>query len=142
MTAEIRHPDVATCEILCLGAPEEYAGTLTDGRHFYLSMREGWASLTLGRAAGEHLTRVPDVTMPVGGEHRGLFSSDAERDAVFTTLLDLFSALHRGVWARIRQRFQARRRTETVGHLHDRLTPGVTTDLPEYGLTVTRWSDR
>jgi hypothetical protein len=129
MTAEIRHPDVATCEILCLGCPEEYAGTLTDGRHFYLRYRWGTASLTL--AATDDPARLlggePAAEISAGAETSGMFRGDGERDKVFAALLDTADGLTRG---------------ETIAALHDRLTPGVTIDLPEYGLTVTRWSDR
>ena len=102
MTA-LTHPLVATCEHTCPGSPDQYEGTLVDGRHFYLRYRFGRVQLGLGATIDEAVEETVfggGVEMSLGGEYAGEFESDEERDTVFTQLL----AEHDEYWRRRRWR--------------------------------------
>lgn len=75
---------VATVEQTSGGCPEQYEGTLIDGREFYFRYRHGWASLGLG----EDRYSSKDAGMAVGDGWAGVFESEVERDRTFRQLLD------------------------------------------------------
>lgn len=86
MTMLFGDPRVATVERTCGACPEQYEGTLTDGRPFYFRYRHGWAGLGIGH--GDERFRANDAGMAVGDGLAGSFESEEERDGVFWRLLD------------------------------------------------------
>lgn len=96
----LEHPAIATAEQTCIACPDQWEGTLTDGRHFYFRLRSGIASLALGptRTAVAGITR-PDqpergsgvavTVMRHGDGLTGAFDSDDERSEVFRRLFCL-----------------------------------------------------
>lgn len=86
----IGHPAVATEIQTCGACPEQWDGTLVDGRHFYYRLRHGSARLGLGdnpaAAVADAFARSAVINVPGPG---GLFESAADRRATFGALLQL-----------------------------------------------------
>jgi hypothetical protein len=85
---DLAHPLIAESDHTCWGCPDQYEGTLTDGRWFYLRYRWGVAQLGVGVDLDDA------VRDSCGGSSRrisdglaGIFESDEQRDEVFAALL-------------------------------------------------------
>ena len=83
----ISHEAVATQRRTSLACPEQYDGTLTDGRAFYFRYRHGWASLDLGATVDAAVWDERETGVTVGAHLDGIFESDDERNATFAALL-------------------------------------------------------
>ncbi len=81
------HPMIETATQTCFGCPDQWEGTLTSGEHFYFRYRWGWASLGLGDNPQAASHDPAEAAAQHGDSLQGVFDSDAERLAVFTTLL-------------------------------------------------------
>jgi hypothetical protein len=82
------NPLVASYVKTCEACPEQYEGTLTDGRIFYFSYSRGQAFLGIGRtldeAVHEQGTRV-ELDKPADG----MFDSEEQRNKMFAELFRL-----------------------------------------------------
>lgn len=87
MTDWFSDPRVAQVRQTCTACPEQYEGTLTNGRDFYFRYRAGVASLAVGN---DPRGRV-DVSTEHGDGMQGIFASNDDRNHVFTELLDQVS---------------------------------------------------
>lgn len=76
---------VATAKKTSSACPEQYEGTLTDGRMFYFRYRFGVASLAVG---DEDCLGRRDVEMECGDRLQGQFDDVEQRDHIFRKLLD------------------------------------------------------
>jgi hypothetical protein len=81
------HPLVATEEMTCVACPEQWEGTLRDGRHFYFRYRGGRASLGLGIGPESAVDDPHEARVRHGDSLQGIFGSDDDRRAVFAELL-------------------------------------------------------
>lgn len=82
-------PGAATWEQTCGACPEQYEGTLQDGRAFYFRYRSGRAELGIGVDLIEAVmaTLAHTRARVVGDSSQGMFDSEAQRDRVFAELL-------------------------------------------------------
>lgn len=92
--ATLDHPAVAAADQTCIACPEQWEGTLTDGRAFYFRFRHSRAQLGVGADQNAAVTDafsrphlLLERTEP-GRAGRGIFNSPAERLATFAELLD------------------------------------------------------
>lgn len=83
----MRNPLIRTCEKTCASNPEQYEGTLTDGRFFYFRYRWGGAALGVGATLDEAANNAIRGRIDVGTEMAGQFDSPAQRDRVFNEML-------------------------------------------------------
>jgi hypothetical protein len=83
----ITHHAIAEQEQTCLACPEQYQGTLVDGRTFYFRYRHGWATLGLGHDLDSAVLDPEGVGREVGDDLDGQFASPEIRDSVFAILL-------------------------------------------------------
>ncbi len=84
MTGPLLDPRIAESTQTCGACPEQYEGTLVDGREFYFRYRYGMATLGVGE------NRFTDKLRYVehGDDLQGAFEDDAAREAVLARLLD------------------------------------------------------
>lgn len=80
----IELPEVLTAQMTCGACPEQWEGTLVDGRGFYFRLRSGWASLSVWDDP-EDSSYSTSHGMSVKSD--GLWLSSSERDATFHYLL-------------------------------------------------------
>jgi hypothetical protein len=87
----LTHPWVAESYRTSIAFPDQYEGTLADGRHFYFRFRHGYVQLGIGSTADaavdDTLRGGRAAGQALGDEYAGNFSSAEERDTVFATLL-------------------------------------------------------
>lgn len=88
----LTHSLVATSSELSSAHPVQYTGYLTDGRWFYFRYRFGRAQLGFGDTeldAVDEAFEGRDRVISIHGDVlRGHFETDAERDVVFSELMD------------------------------------------------------
>jgi hypothetical protein len=73
----------------CDGCPDQWEGTLPDGRAYYLRLRHGRASLAVGKTPAEVAGRLDYQTRYEPYDDCGAFQSRDHRDRVFAELLAL-----------------------------------------------------
>lgn len=98
MAETLTHPDIRSAVQTCEAVPDQWQGTLTEGRFFYLRYRHGWVSLAVGftpQSVEGFITRDRGVIREdaasvaaeyIGGPLDGMFDSEADRDAAFARL--------------------------------------------------------
>lgn len=84
----INHPMIATQTQTCWICPEQYEGTLTDGRFFYYRMRRGTARLGVGSTIDEAVENCWDYSEGHGDPLQGFFDPPEARDEIFESLLN------------------------------------------------------
>lgn len=87
----INNPRVIGSVMTSVASPEQYEGTLADGRVFYFRLRSGLAQLGVGSdlsAALDDAFVGRGVNERVGDSLQGVFASRQQRDEVFARLLD------------------------------------------------------
>lgn len=82
----LNHPLVVDSEHTCHGYPDQYEGTLTDGRIFYLRYRHGFVSLGVGATLGDAVDDPQEAVVQIS-DGQGEFESEAQRDRVFAELI-------------------------------------------------------
>lgn len=86
----LTNPRIATQERTCHACPEQYDGTLHDGRHFYFRYRYGVASLGLDKDPDRAVENSWLNELEVGDDGwAGVFESDIERNKAFAELLSM-----------------------------------------------------
>lgn len=82
------NPLVASYVKTCEACPEQYEGTLCDGRSFYFSYSRGEVFLGIARTLDEAV-REPGTRAKIDKPADGMFDSEEQRDQMFATLLRL-----------------------------------------------------
>jgi len=82
------NPLIASYVRTCEACPEQYEGTLTDGRSFYFSYSRGEVFLGIGRTLDEAI-REQGVRAALDKPADGMFDSEKQRDEMFAELLRL-----------------------------------------------------
>jgi len=88
------NPLVASYVKTCEACPEQYEGTLTDGRIFYFSYSRGEVFLGIGRTLDEAV-RAQGTRVELDKPADGMFDSEEQRDEMFAALLRLHEAGNR-----------------------------------------------
>ncbi len=88
------HPEIASYIQTCGACPEQYEGTLKDGRMFYYRMRFNRAELGIGDDMKEAITQRTAHDFGPGDPYRGLFDDETERDSTFAILFERAHALY------------------------------------------------
>lgn len=92
---DFRDVRVVQVEMTCLGCPEQYRGRLIDRRLFYFRFRHGAAFLGLGWDEKETVLGAPGLWSTVTDGDDGVFTSERQRNEVFSSMLDELTA---GEW--------------------------------------------
>lgn len=84
----LSHPLIASYRMTCSACPEQYQGTLVDGRVFYYRYRCGIASLGIGADLDAAVRDgwAPGHQIRVGDHLDGAFATTSERDGTLDTL--------------------------------------------------------
>jgi hypothetical protein len=82
----LRHPAVRAAVQTCGACPDQWEGTLIDGRHFYFRYRSGRASLGIGADPDAAAEDPETARLGHGDAAQGYFDSDEERNGVFERL--------------------------------------------------------
>lgn len=82
----ISHVAIKTQTLTCEACPEQYEGTLVDGRFFYFRYRHGVASLAVGDTP-ESVNGYMTYRIPVGEGLQGMFDNDDQRNETFAALM-------------------------------------------------------
>lgn len=96
----LAHPLIREQKRTCLACPEQYEGTLQDGRFFYFRYRFGTARLSVGLtqdnaiwAGSPYRRHHPQpayskyAVLEIGDDLQGIFDNNEQRDQVFAKLM-------------------------------------------------------
>lgn len=98
MSDVLTHPEIVRAVQTCESVPDQWQGTLTEGRFFYLRYRHGWVSLAVGPTPQSvegcmtrerrvmHFEGVAVVADNIGEKYDGMFTSEAARNEAFAEL--------------------------------------------------------